>query len=96
MRESKVPERFYIYLAMVTTISEYEPSYFEHAADEHVYRDAMVEEYASIMKNDIWEVVFRPKGKSLVTSKWFYKIKYVLDGSIEKYKARFLVRGSHR
>jgi hypothetical protein len=35
----------------------------------------------------------RPEGKSLVTSEWIYKIKHVVDGSIEKYKARFVARG---
>ena len=53
----------------------------------------MVEEYASIMKNDVWEIVPRPEGKSGVTSKWLYKIKYVVDGIIEKYKARYVARG---
>ena len=44
------------------------------------------------MKNDVGEVVPSPEGKSVVTSKWLYKIKYVADGSIEKYKARFVAR----
>ena len=52
-----------------------------------------MEEYASIMKNDVWEVVPRLEGKSVVTSRWLYKIKYAIDGSIEKYKARFVARG---
>ena len=43
-------------------------------------------EYASIMKNDVWEVVPRLGGKYVVTSRWLYKIKYVVDGSIEKYR----------
>ena len=29
----------------------------------------------------------------MVTSKWLYKIKHAGDGSIEKYKARFVARG---
>jgi hypothetical protein len=48
-------------------------------------------------KNDVWEVVLRPEGKLVVTSKWIYKIKNVADDSIEKYKERFLARGfSHK
>ena len=35
----------------------------------------------------------RPEGKSVVTSKWIYKIKHAVDGSIKKYKARFVARG---
>jgi hypothetical protein len=53
----------------------------------------MIEEYQSILKNDVWNVVPRTEGMSIVTSKWIYKIKHVVDGSIEKYKARFVARG---
>ena len=44
------------------------------------------------MKNNVWDVVPRPEGKSVVTSKWIYKIKHATDGSIEKYKAIFLLQ----
>jgi hypothetical protein len=53
----------------------------------------MREEYQSIMKNDVWNIVPRPEGKSLVNSKWIYKIKHAADGSVKKYKARFVARG---
>ena len=46
-----------------------------------------------IIKSDVSEIVSRPKGKFVVYSKWIYKIKHAVDGSIEKYKARFLARG---
>ena len=46
-----------------------------------------MEEYSSIMKNNVWKVVSRPEGKSIVTSRWLYKIKHAADGSIEKFKA---------
>ena len=45
------------------------------------------------MKNDAREVVPRPTGKSVVTSRWLYKINHAADGSIEKYKLRFVARG---
>ena len=53
----------------------------------------MVEEYQSIMKNDVWEIVPRPKDKSVVSSKWIFKTKNSAEGSIEKYKARFVAQG---
>ena len=54
-------------------------------------------EYQLIMKNDVWDVVPRPEGKSVVTSKWIYKIKHGKDDIIEKYKAIFVARGfSHK
>jgi hypothetical protein len=52
----------------------------------------MGEEYQSIVKNDIWDVVSRPKEKLVVSSKWIYKMKHAADGSIEKYKAIFVAR----
>jgi hypothetical protein len=93
VRESKPPERFCSYIAMVSSIRESEPSTFEEATSRQIWRDSMMEEYNSIMKNDVWEVVPRPEGKSVVTSKWLYKLKHATDGSIEKYKARFVARG---
>ena len=53
----------------------------------------MIEEHQSIMKNDVWDVVPRPEGKLVVTSKWIYKIKHAAYDSIEKYKARFMACG---
>ena len=53
----------------------------------------MVKEYTSIMKNTIWDIVSKSNRKSVVSSRELYKIKHVVDGSIEKFKARFVARG---
>ena len=53
----------------------------------------MIEEYSSIITNDAWEVVPRLTGKSVVTSTRLYKIKHAANGSVEKYKARFVAHG---
>jgi hypothetical protein len=45
------------------------------------------------MNNDVWDIVLIPEGKSVVTSKWIYKIKHTTNGSIEKNKAIFAARG---
>jgi len=53
----------------------------------------MLEEYDSIMNNDVWEVLSSLVRKSFVTSRWLYKTKYYADGNIEKHKFLFVVRG---
>ena len=70
-----------------------EPSSFREATQHQVWVDAMVDEYSSIMTNDVWEVVPRPQERLVVGFRWIYKIKYVADCSIEKFKARFVAKG---
>ena len=53
----------------------------------------MVEEYDSIVKNSAWEIFPRPVEKSMVGSRWIYKVKQAIDGSVEKYMAKFVVWG---
>jgi len=91
-RESRALERLGSYLAMVLSIIDVEPTTFAQAVDQHVWREAMPEEYDSIMRNDVWEVVPRLVGKSVVASRWLYKTKYAANGSTEKHKARFVAR----
>ena len=74
-------------------ILDFEPSSYEEATSQQVWKDAMMDEYQSIMRNDVWEIVPRPEGKYVVNSKWIVKIKHATDGSIEKNKARFVARG---
>ena len=56
----------------------------------------MVDEYNSIMVNDVWEVVPRPQDRSVVGSRWIYKVKYATNDSVEKYRAKFVARGMLR
>eukprot|EP00253_Pinus_taeda_P010772 PITA_10772 len=53
----------------------------------------MVEEYDSVIGKNDWEVVPRPSDKSVVSSRWLYKVKKSADGSVEKHKAGFVARG---
>jgi hypothetical protein len=68
----------------MSKIIDLEPSIYEGAVKQQVWQDVMMKEYQSIMKNDVWELVPRPEGKSMVTSKCIYKINHVVYGSIEK------------
>ena len=44
-----------------------------------IWVDAMVEEYDSIVRNSVWDVVPRLENKSIVSSHWIYKVKQVVD-----------------
>jgi hypothetical protein len=74
-------------------IIDVEPSCHGEAARQQVWQDAITKEYQSIMKNDVWDIVLRPEGKSVVTSKLIYNIKHATDGSVKKYKEIFVARG---
>jgi hypothetical protein len=92
-RQVKRPNPFSNYTFLMCDILEQEPTCFEEAIQRKEWADAMTEEYQSIMKNKLWEIVPRPKSKDVVSSKWLFKIKHAADGSIEKYKAIFVARG---
>ena len=89
--KNRKPLRFYDLSAQVDPVIP-EPSSFEEATKHQVWKIVMLEEYKSILLNDISEVIPQPQGKSTVTSKWIYKVKYSVDGSVEKCKARFVAR----
>jgi hypothetical protein len=74
-------------------IIDTEPSCHGEATGQQVWQDAMAKEYQSILKNDVWDIVPRPEEKSVITSKWIYKINLASSGSVIKYKARFVARG---
>ena len=46
-----------------------EPFTFEEAVKNKEWKEAMIEEYQSIMKNDVWEIMPTLEGKFVVTSK---------------------------
>jgi hypothetical protein len=50
-------------------INDFEPSSFEEGDKLHVWKDAMLEEYRSILKNIVWDIMPRPNEKSMVSSK---------------------------
>jgi len=59
-RESKKSATYQGYLTIMSTIIQNKPSSFIEVVKHQVRKDAMTEEYESIMKNDVWDVVPRP------------------------------------
>jgi hypothetical protein len=71
--KSKKPKRFSSYAAYMTKLLDEEPTTFEEAVQKKQWKEAMTEEHQSIMKNDVWEIVPRPKEKSVVTSSGYIR-----------------------
>ena len=47
----------------MSNIIDSEPSSYEEDAKKQVWKDVMTEEYHSILKNDVWDIVPRPERK---------------------------------
>nr|XP_016486329.1 PREDICTED: uncharacterized mitochondrial protein AtMg00810-like [Nicotiana tabacum] len=53
----------------------------------------MLKEFQALEANNTWDIVPPPLNKKVIPCKWVYKIKQKSDGSVERYKARLVIRG---
>ena len=53
----------------------------------------MKEELDALHETRTWDLDDLPSGKTAIGCKWVYKIKTRSDGTINRYKARFVARG---
>jgi hypothetical protein len=52
----------------------------------------MEEEYDALISNGTWELVPRPQGSNVVTDKWVFTLKLRVDGTLDHYKARWVLQ----
>jgi len=74
-------------------VSYIEPVAYEEAGSKPEWEEAMKKEFEALQANYTWELVPLPKGKRPISCKRVYKIKYKVDGSLERSKARIVIRG---
>jgi len=78
---------------MTSMLNISKPSNFHEASKSFEWKEAMKEEYQYIIKNNTWDLVNFPRGKQPICCRWLFKLKFKADGSIDKYKARFVANG---
>ena len=69
------------------------PSFVRAALSDLAWRLAMQAEFDALQANDTWTLVPRPPGVNLVTGKWVFHHKFKSDGSLDRYKARWVLHG---
>ncbi|KAL4319632.1 hypothetical protein GQ457_18G010610 [Hibiscus cannabinus] len=72
------------------------PKTYEEAIrsiDSSFWISAINDELESIKSNHTWELVDLPRGFRTISNKWVFRKKLRPDGSIQKYKAKLVVKG---
>ena len=70
-----------------------EPISFTDANRYEVWHNTMREEIQTLRANKTWTLVPFHPSINVVGSLWVYKIKFQVDGNIERYKARLVTKG---
>lgn len=74
-------------------VAVFEPAGYEEAKADQNWTNAMKEELNMIEKNQTWKLVERPQDRKVIGVKWVFRTKLNPDGSVNKYKARLVVKG---
>jgi hypothetical protein len=69
------------------------PKSVRTALRDQSWLTAMQDEYRALMSNRTWELVPRPPGANIVIGKWLFRHKFKADNTLDRYKARWVVRG---
>lgn len=89
--EIKAPIRHRVNLAQLVVPETYNEALNSPQAAE--WNEAIQEELDALHKNNTWKLCDLPQDKSCVGSKWVFKIKYLSNGDVERFKARLCAKG---
>jgi hypothetical protein len=83
----------YCNLSAASTDISLLPKTYRGALSDPNWKRAMEEEYGALIANQTWDLVPPPPHANIVSGKWLYHHKHNADGSLARYKARWVVRG---
>ena len=92
MRKRIPSTRFKDFWALISEVME-EPLTFVEADKDKAWQAATKKEIDSILRNQTWNMVDRPRIKKLITGKWLFKIKRGSTSVPDKLKAQVITRG---
>jgi histone deacetylase 1/2 len=81
------------HLNLHTAVLSSVPTSIRTALLDPAWRLAMQAKFDALQANDTWTLVPRPPGVNVVTGKLIFHHKLLSDGSLDRYKARWVLCG---
>jgi len=73
--------------------SHTEPKTYAEASKFDCWNQAMQTKLSALETTSTWKIVDLPYQIKPIGSKWIYKVKHNVDGSVERYKAILVAKG---
>jgi hypothetical protein len=80
-------------LNLHVSVSSSLPKSYKSALLDPNWAAAMKDEYDALIQNNTWQLVPRPSNTNIVSGKWVFRHKFNSNGSLARYKARWVCRG---
>lgn len=64
--------------------------------DADKWKDAMNDEFQSLIANGTWTLTELPAGRKAINSRWVFKTKCDSNGNVERHKARLVAKGCNQ
>jgi hypothetical protein len=93
LSDSKLSFKHKAFIYVVSSV--FEPSYKQASSIPH-WQNAMKNKIKTLEKNQTWDLVILPQKKSVIGCKWVYRVKFQVDGRVERYKARLVAKGVNK
>ena len=74
-------------------LAQFEPKKVEEALQDENWVDSMHQELDQFVRNDVWELVPRPKDTYEIGTEWIFKNKTSEDGEVVRNKSRLVAQG---
>ena len=70
-----------------------QPKKVDEALQDADWVNSIHEELHQFVRNDVWELVPRPKGVNVIGTKWIFKNKFDEHGTVIRNKSRLVAQG---
>ena len=74
-------------------LSQFEQKMVDEALQDANWVNSMHEKLHQFVRNDVWELVPRPKGVNVIGTNWIFKNKSDEHGTVIRNKSRIIAQG---